>query len=411
MPTIISTRAEAGAQRWGAVSRRAGFLALVVLAFGLIALFLWNRALGAVQGFPQKGVPLVVGDNRANYPADFADAARKAIAAAPLDQGRLNALYVFASRAGGDAMQAQRLLALLKATGWRDTAAQRNLLSAAVTSGDLAETASRADGLLRRQRMDSEMFATLHAVEADAKGRSILLRHLAPAPIWRTDFFGASGELDDREALEARVALITAMLARRMPLESREIGPVVNRLIALDQIDQAYALWLRRSGLPVGTTGLTDTDFRQAAERAERGDSGTLPFEWRFEQGQDFAAVAERSAGGADVRFSWNGTGAPIFMRQRFKVRPGQYVLKIAGLDAKPELLRNLVIMAECPGVMVTFDQPDNAKPGGLSLAGDGPLPCAYPELRITAQLRRSGTGFDLSLSSITLVPVERKAL
>jgi hypothetical protein len=407
MPIITSIRTET-VRGWAATSRGAAIAAVVLGVVGLAGLFLWNGALANVQAFPGEATPLAINGASTKYPANFRTIANAAIGAAPLDQARLNALYVFEARPGGDAAHARRLLTILERTGWRDTAAQRNLITAAAHRNDLAEVAARADGLLRRQRLEPAMLDILHALEADPASRPLLIPHLARNPLWRTRFFS---DLSGRDALDARTAMINLMFDRRMKLESREIAPVVTRLIEAGQMDRAYALAQRNRGRSPAATGLSDTDFKDAALRAEIGDTGFVPFEWQFGQSQDFEASAERTGVGADVNISWNGSGVPVFMRQRFKIRPGRYGIRIAGLDAKPELLRNLAIAAECPGVLVNFDKPDSARPGGLSLAGDQPIPCAYPELRVAAQLRENHTGFDLSLASITLVPLKDKAL
>lgn len=381
--------------------------ALIAIA-GLGAYGTCHRWLAAVSAFPvgADASRLDLSEQGASS-SDFAVRARRALALAPLDQRKLNAWYVHQVATGAPKAQQMASMTQLERMGWRDSAAQFNLIYSHALTGDLAGLLPRVDALLRRSVATEKTLQILWMIEATGQFRPAIRTILAQAPAWRSVFLRSRTGLQTPAQVHARAMTINDLLARRLPVARGELVPVLNRLVAQGETARAYDLWRRSQYRPI-TEGLSDPHFARAAQIEAMGDAvERLPFEWGGDSGPELAvnfdARAESATG--DVEIRWSGLGTPVFLRQTFRARPGRYVLRITGSDAKPALLSKLILSVRCPGATVQFARPvpDKDAASALVLAGDAPITCSYPTFTAAANIDDVQGRFDLNLSGFEL--------
>lgn len=366
----------------------------------------WSVATAEQAQLPGPKTPdLVMLAASASYPDDFRVKIARAIARSPLDQNRLNALYVF--EAGGTArpeMSIARLRGALAETGWRSTAAQQNMIVWAVEQGNLRMLVDRADGLLRRQRLEPEARELLYLFESSNETRSYIVRALSRRPIWRNTYLVDPKGMATPARLDARALTMEAMLRHGIAVDRAELAPLLSLLVKGGKAERAHALWSRFARTNSNSGPLNDPNFKEAAALSALDGQPNFPFEWQFESGRGYGASVVRAAGSSEIHIRWDGRGLPVFLRQWLNVSPGRYTVRLAGLDAKPEVINGLSIAAECPGAVTRFERIVTSDTrGGLVLAGDRAIECRFPEFRISGQVDERQRAFEISLSSITL--------
>jgi hypothetical protein len=213
--------------------------------------------------------------------------------------------------------------------GWRDNATQLWIMQAALGGGDYAEALQRADALIRRQALTDQIFADLRPWFGDSGFRAALVARLSDGPDWRGQLF-----LDWRKAapgeLPAIVRLIADIDRSRAPVSDLELFPLVERLLELDAVDPAYALWLAKAPRAGRITGNLVYDGRFAVAHS-RDYADTPPrFEWWIDPDRtSFASIDAAPDGhGAALRIGSNAGDPATFARQTLVLPPGNYRLR-----------------------------------------------------------------------------------
>lgn len=338
----------------------------------------------------------------------FATRVHAAVLRAPLDQRTFNAWYVYETASDPGMSSAQRAAGTeqLARLGWRYTPAQLNLLYAYALTNDIKSVFTRADGLLRRDVAMAPMLQMLWTIERSGQARTQLTTVLSRNPLWRAPFLRSGVGLNNAAAVTARAITIKDLLSQGHTVSRAEIAPLIQRMVALNQIVPAYTIW--HQALPQRTgNGIFDPHFTVAASDEANGLAGdTIPFEWTANSGNglsvDFRGIS--GAGTGEVRIQWNGIGVPVLLRQTFRITPDHYLLKITGSDANLGLLSKLQFSVHCPGSTIRFMQPIETRADTIMIVGDRDISCQFATLMVTSNIEDTTGRFDLSLSGIELI-------
>jgi hypothetical protein len=223
-----------------ASSRRAAALALFLLLAGAcIAGFRaasWHGSLDYPDGLQVLAVPDVA------VPVGLLDRLETRLAAEPFDIAALNLLYASEVRDGADAERRADLAAVLGDFGWRNSAAQQNLMLEAAQRGDVEAALMRADALLRRDRLPEVLLPAMRRMEVDDRAAAALTQRLSAKPAWRTAYFGDASHLSDEAARAARQRLLERMIARGDCPSSIELRPSLDAFLRAGEPQRAAAL-------------------------------------------------------------------------------------------------------------------------------------------------------------------------
>lgn len=337
-------------------------------------------------------------------------ALEETVVRAPLSQELFNLYYVDRYQEyGPESSRTAELAVLLARLGWRSTPAQQNLLVHAVQDrGDLKTLVDRADALLRRQKIEAGAREFLYLFENDPRSLRYLLIALRRKPEWRQLFLTEQRGLATPARVMARANTVAAMQRQGIALERAELAPVLNRLAQIGLVERAYALWI--GSRPRGErekSVIQDSKFELAASAA-LDDQPQYPFEWQLESGRGYRASVAGAAGSNELHLRWDGRGVPVLARQRLILEPGVHVVRIQGLDAKPEAMGALQVLAQCPRRTVTFSTVSSSVDtrGGLLMRSDEPIPCRFPEFLIAGNPGDNPRAIEISLSSIAMTRI-----
>lgn len=256
--------------------------------------------------------------------ADAERAARAALRRSPI-QVRAVRVLGLAQLAQGRVQDSVATMNLAARGGWRDTPTQGWVIQAALADGDYETAAQRLDGLIRRDALRGPGLVALRASLNEPGMRSALVERLADSPDWKALLF-----LELRNTAPAEIPGALALFKQAgkagVPVGSRDVAPMVERLLELQQVAPARALWAdhaSRKGWKFGNL-LYDGSFDVA--QAGVGLESAARFEWRID-GPDGSAAFGRGPGGAHLRLSANGDAAATLARQVLALAPGSYQL------------------------------------------------------------------------------------
>src|SRR3546814_16512310 len=93
------------------------------------------------------------------------------------------------------------------ALGWRDSPSQQNLIVETLRDLDPREAVMRADALLRRGKLASNIIAVLAQIEIYPQAADLLIERLDKQPTWRKRYFSYSGTMSNPALLDSRIPL------------------------------------------------------------------------------------------------------------------------------------------------------------------------------------------------------------
>ena len=267
----------------------------------------------------------VVGD-----PATVGALASRALRANPLEEGTLRLLALVAE-AVGQHPRAVSLMQLAAAQSKRDIRVQAWLLNERLGAGDISGALESVDAMLRTWPEAKEfLLPLLVGLASDPDGAQPVVDLLEKDPPWRGWFVQTlPGQVSDPQQLEAFFA---SLRQGPSPPTVAEYRPFLNRLVALGDLQNAYAI---RADLSPeewmgGPANVNNGGFEYPA-------SG-LPFGWIIApiRGADSQIVSESAANKA-LRVQFHNTRVPYRnVSQLLFLRPGYYNLsgrvKAAGL-------------------------------------------------------------------------------
>lgn len=166
----------------------------------------------------------------------------KHLATEPLDVAALNLLYASEVREGVPPARRAELAAVLGDFGWRNSAAQQNLMLEAARNGEVEAALLRADGLLRRNILAETLLPAMRRMETDETAAAVLAERLLLKPGWRGAYLGDASHLGDPAARAARRRLIERMIARGDCPSPAEFRPTLDAFQRAGDPERAIAV-------------------------------------------------------------------------------------------------------------------------------------------------------------------------
>ena len=254
-------------------------------------------------------------------PAAVGALASRALRANPLEEGTLRLLALVAE-AGGEQSRAVSLMQLAAAQSKRDIRVQAWLLNERLVAGDLPGALKSVDAMLRTWPEATEFVQPiLVGLASDPDGALPVVDLLEGDPPWRGWFLQMlPGQVSDPRQLEAFFA---SLKQGPSPPTVAEYRPFLNRLVALGDLQNAYAI--RADMSPEEWMGGDDNVNNGGFEYPVSG----LPFGWIIApiRGADSEVVSESAANRA-LRVQFHNTRVPYRnVSQLLFLRPGYYNL------------------------------------------------------------------------------------
>ncbi len=232
------------------------------------------------------------------YAAGEKDAART-VAMEALDNSlsHVEALRVMGMTAfeAGDRKTGQRLVEINGELTWRDSPAQGWLLQQALLSGNYAAGIKHADALLRRRKVQDEIFGIFNLAGLEPELVEPLKEQFASNPDWRQNFFATRRNTPVAE-YDGFENLVRALKDSDTPVTPTEMTPYLTLLASKGQERRAINLWseLFPDDNIVVTRGKPATFGWPEGNRINK----PLPFDWRFSQSRSVFASIEDPVGG-----------------------------------------------------------------------------------------------------------------
>lgn len=287
----------------------------------------------------------------ANDDAGAAADARRALAAVPVKITALRTLGL-AAQAQGDLPQALRWIVLSGKWGWRDTPTQVWLMNWTLARGDYRSAMQYADGLLRREVANSDIYRMLLPVLKDRRARAAFIARLEDRPPWRADFFAAIAQTDPAGAAVI-TGVLTDLARSGTPPTRLEAAPYLRLLVANGDYAAAQALWRGLFGEPRDAAPTPpDGDFSRAGPRALTPPEMS-PFDWQLGMpGGGVASIEQtgETARGLALYAQYDGVAAVDLARTLTVLRPGAYRLAVLMRSTAADAAGSLVWSLSCHG-------------------------------------------------------------
>lgn len=183
------------------------------------------------------------------------------------------ALYLLSRTTTGDADRAG-LLRLAAERSRRDAEIQTASIQELLKEENYPEAIERFDGLVRSTpAIRYKLYDAIAIFAQSTQSRAPLIALLAKSPPWRADFLSYL----PRTATDMRTVslLVGDLRATKSPPTSKELTPIIAKLIADGAAEQAYSLWL---------TSLDETQLARAGHIYNGNFEARLaqlgPFDW-----------------------------------------------------------------------------------------------------------------------------------
>lgn len=383
---------------------RRGLGATVMVLALMIAFGWWNYTTVRLK-MVEARVPSMILGAKPVPPAqapELAAALRRQIIKRPLSQLLVDQYYSLISLNGlADAGERDRWRQQVAALGWRSGAAQINLMGQAALAADMRVVLDRTDALMRRQYMVEQVGNLLYLVEQDPQTQPLLIQRLYRGVPWRTYFFmNPVGTATDAGRM-ARIRTLDALLRMKSPLTRAEVTSFLVAMRSPRDLPEAYRIWraFRSQHGTAPTPGTTfDPRFTLYPNTGSEGSIG-LPFEWEPLSGAGYSADIDNGA----VTLNWDGSGAPVLLRQTFRALPHRYRVTLRGPDANVGFLAHFTINLECPTTVMRFGGATEIA-GGVTALSDGAVDCDFPTLTVKGS---PGMGFEQVVASLSFLSAQ----
>jgi len=217
----------------------------------------------------------------------------------------------------GSAARGNQLMQVAATLGWRDPVTQMWAIDASERTGEPQKAIERAEALFQQELFLGPSIALLLR---DGPTSRALTAALAERPEWRAGFVKAAADLPP--AYLAKLTGVAAQLNRTpAALSVDEAKPLLDRLVATNDIQNARALW---SGVHGGSF-IANGNFEATSSR----NGADVPADWDVAD-EDLATIAVQApdfAGhGRALRISSAARSGGI-LSQRLMLAPGSYAL------------------------------------------------------------------------------------
>jgi len=315
----------------------------------------------------------------------------RAASHAPLDQDVFNLFYADQIRTGASVDRARRLAGLLARLGWRHTPAQQNLIVRNLLDADFRTTIDRADGLIRRQKLEEFAFLILSAMEATPETQPDVIAKLRPGPSWRRAYLSVIAPNSPPALLTARVGTINALLSSPKRITRAEAAQSLTSLIGSGRGRIAQELWRRVMGDAEQKNVVYDPAFVESRALAGTAEP-TIPFNWQFNQDLGFSTTPSSEGTVID----WDHRGAPTFMTQTVVISGGRpLALTILGDADQSDVSKLLHPSLDCAGTTIPFV--------GTAISGGARYYSPVVPPRCEIGILRIGGAVDAAIGQVTL--------
>ena len=316
------TRRRAWAVRIGGSLALVGF-GVLAAASGIDRMSLYAPALGRLVPGPLQaqaarstaGLAIV-----RNQPGPAIAAARKAVAADPVDPGA-TALLGTAYLLDGKTADAEAAFRVAARFGWRQPTTQAYWYDAALQAGDWPRAVDRADALLRTRPGLPLRDQLLEPLESTPAGRAALVVRMAGRPNWLSVYLKPEPQVSD-ETLDRRSLVLTDLAEAGTRLGCEAVAPFVDASLARGARGNAERVWTGHCPGAALAGGLADGGFERF------GSDGASPFGWRSNLSGDVAVRSvEEGAGNRGLRLLNRSAVSRMVLRQAVALEPGTYRL------------------------------------------------------------------------------------
>lgn len=279
---------------------------------------------GSAEVLARRAEQRLAGNDGAGALAD----ARRSLGEVPVKITALRTLGL-AEQARGNLANALRWIILSGKWGWRDTPTQVWLMNWTLAQGDYPSAMQYADGLLRRDVANRDLYLMLLPLLQNPRARSAFIARLQDQPPWRADFFAAIAQTDPATA-RAMTSILTDLAKSATPPTRIEAAPYLGLLVRKGDYDSAHALWQDLFAGRRDAEGIPpDGDFSDAELRMLK-PAEMSPFDWQLGMPGGGVASIEQTgepAHGLALYAQYDGTAGVDLTRILVVLRPGRYRL------------------------------------------------------------------------------------
>jgi hypothetical protein len=307
--------------------------------------------------------------------------ARKAVARDPIDPDS-TALLGTALLLSGNAEEAERAFRIAARFGWRNFATQAYWFDAALSVGDFAVAADRADALLRAHPQLANEAEFLRPFEESAEGRQVLAERLQSRPPWLSNYLDMTRTIS-AETVERHYAVLQEAASGENAITCADIAGMTRALLEHGLRGEAESLWNgfcpdRKVAGPIA-----DPVFARVLPGADE----LFPFAWRLHSSGDLSVRQAEAGGGLVV--SLGGPGTRLVLSQAVSLAPGRYRFRAAtepaggrnsgrlalswACEAPPPFPRQTEGELQGEGQLLTIGACDRQRLG-IWLSGRGPV-------------------------------------
>ncbi|WOF44588.1 hypothetical protein KNJ79_06625 [Sphingopyxis indica] len=378
------------------------YIASFVLFAALLGLTIFTFAdrrgerIAAKPGWDLAGVTNV------EIPPETAEKAKAVLARQPLNQPVLNLLFAIEARGNLAPDRRKRFIQTLEELGWRDTAAQQNLIIETLRDAAPREAVRRADALLRREKLIPNVITILSRIEIYPEAADLLIERLSLRPPWRDSYFGFSGTLRSQDALDARIRLFDKMLAKGMTLTRSDLKASLDAMVRAGMQGEAVRIAMAANPAGAGQSAIYDPDFAKFVALAPRDRDKPLPFEWTVISRPGISTMIVPRGKTGQLQIRWNGVGAPVVANTMTMLKEGDMARLDVGVDGVDALtgLESFTFGLACRGKgAVSFEEGQPLKDNVAHFVAREAAMCDYPELvmygRPQAADRQAETAID----------------
>ncbi|MEO1045719.1 MAG: hypothetical protein AAFX04_09795 [Pseudomonadota bacterium] len=199
----------------------------------------------------------------------------------------------------GEEDKGKKLVELAGQLSWRDSATQAWLFEQSLRDGDYARSIQHADALLRRRRVQSEIFSIFTLAALDPELSGTVRQQFIANPPWRANFFA---DADDTDPSQYRgfENIAIGLKNTESPVTPREALPFINMLVQKGETGRALQTWANL--FPSQSAVLPANGSITLAW--PRGERMNLPYptDWRFRSSRSILPLVRGAGDDSDTR-------------------------------------------------------------------------------------------------------------
>lgn len=260
---------------------------VILIFFVILSAFFATSAyvLHAAGLVARNSGPMLLSDTRAGITPARIESTRHLIATFPLNS-RLKNFYLVSlasqiTRVSSDEFAIAK--DLLAAGGFRYTPAQQNLMVLAAQDGDVRSLILRADALLRRGRLEPQVFELLRVSLNSVPVRREIVRTVGAGPYWRGSFLASLAAPSKPFSPKVLLSFLSELAASGSPASRDELAPIMFSLTAAGDYETTYKIWQSLNSR-FKRDNFIDSLRVVHGRRAIGVSDNALPFDWSISE-------------------------------------------------------------------------------------------------------------------------------